>query len=338
MVIRPSRGFTLIELIAVMAIVATLVAISLPVISLLRQSARKAQTASLVSAVATAIATASQRGLAPPIVPHPLAGSADLPRLAFVRGEAVGGYAVGAAVATTGESLQCAAPATLTGSPDRLILASDRFSGIASGVAVQPLLYGLRRDQMTILGSAAGLERYRRLPPVGAAYDQNGDGMLDTPYDSTRYPDNRFLVQDASALTSIDTQTKTVFETVFAAGDLQDLVAKRSAITTTSGSTLLNGRLYATADPSATAWSAGRVWNGSAWVGYRLRGLALYDAWGRELLVSIDAAGAVTVTSAGPDGVFRWHPGDDGVFQTAPADAAPSGDDRDGSLDNIRSR
>ena len=329
----------MIELLVVISIISILMAILVPTIGMIRQGVRKAQAKSLCSAVAQALATtALSRGSPAPLVPHPLAGSRDLPRLAFSRGEAVAGCVVGGAVAISGEELMLGAPSTLSGGPATLLLLSDRFSGVASGIAVQPLLYGVRRDALTIVGSAAGLVGHRLLPAVGPVYDQNGDGILDPPSISTRYPDNRYLITDASVLSDLESQSAKIMEIAFASADLQDLSSRRSLVTTTSGTALLGGRLYQSGTTTAAAWQPGLVWNGTAWVSYRLRGAALYDPWGRELLCSTDQAGNITVSSAGPDGVFRWNPGPDGVFQTAPEASVPAGDDRDGSLDNITSR
>lgn len=74
------------------------------------------------------------------------------------------------------------------------------------------------------------------------------------------------------------------------------------------------------------------------WKPYRLRGPAIYDPWGTEILVSQQADGSWALISAGPDKVFRFLPGVDGVYQTAANAGAPSGDDRDASLDNISYR
>jgi prepilin-type N-terminal cleavage/methylation domain-containing protein len=328
------RAFTLTEVLVVVAIIATLAGLLVPGIALLRQTLRKTQTAALCSAVATALAAnATASGRAAPLAPHPLAGSRDLPRLAFVRGEAVAGLAEGDAVATAGEALLCATPGALGGAPAALLLPSDRFAA-----TLQPLLFGLRRDELTIVGSGAGLVRHRLLPAVSPATDQDADTILDPPYDASRYPNNRYLVTDASSLADLDAESAKVLEVAFAANDLQELVAKRSLLATTGGTAIGNGRLYRSGSDTATAWAPGLVQEAGAWVGYRLRGSALYDSWGRELLVRSDAAGAITVSSAGPDGVFRWHPGDDGILQTAATATAPAGDDRDGARDNIGSR
>jgi hypothetical protein len=77
------------------------------------------------------------------------------------------------------------------------------------------------------------------------------------------------------------------------------------------------------------------------WVRYRLAGLAVYDAWGNELLTVAGANDAFRVISAGPDGVLAVAPGIDGTLDTdligdlrerLPLDAR----DQDGAKDNLQ--
>ena len=74
---------------------------------------------------------------------------------------------------------------------------------------------------------------------------------------------------------------------------------------------------------------------------YRLPGLAVYDAWGNELLTVAGANDAFRVISAGPDGVLAVAPGIDGTLDTdligdlrerLPLDAR----DQDGAKDNLQ--
>jgi hypothetical protein len=87
---------------------------------------------------------------------------------------------------------------------------------------------------------------------------------------------------------------------------------------------------------TSPAWVPGsvRLADGS-WRVYRLRGPAVYDAWGNEVLTYYDAASGLRVLSAGPDCHFAFHPGDDAVL-TSNADAAvPVGDDMMAGEDNV---
>jgi hypothetical protein len=75
--------------------------------------------------------------------------------------------------------------------------------------------------------------------------------------------------------------------------------------------------------------------NVTDWKPYRLRGLAIYDAWGREVLYSIGSNGAMRLTSAGHDGVFKWLAGSNLIYDT-PANARVARvDDHEGSSDNV---
>jgi hypothetical protein len=79
------------------------------------------------------------------------------------------------------------------------------------------------------------------------------------------------------------------------------------------------------------------IGNGKAdWMPYRLRGAAIYDDWGREILVSPANNGGIRLMSAGADGVYVIDPGPNKVLDTDPDTARVSGDDREGVLDNVR--
>ncbi len=71
------------------------------------------------------------------------------------------------------------------------------------------------------------------------------------------------------------------------------------------------------------------------WRRYRLPGSAIYDAWGNEVLMTVNTDGDAGFTSAGADGVFRWNPGKNHRLDTDSRATAPSGDDTDGQLDNL---
>jgi hypothetical protein len=70
--------------------------------------------------------------------------------------------------------------------------------------------------------------------------------------------------------------------------------------------------------------------------------LALYDAWGVEILYSISTSGSPRLLSAGADGVFRYNPGPNHQLQTNisgaadPENASLGGDDQDGNGDNVK--
>jgi prepilin-type N-terminal cleavage/methylation domain-containing protein len=118
---------------------------------------------------------------------------------------------------------------------------------------------------------------------------------------------------------------------------LAELGALQTSPETPPASELLCGDLLWSppTPPAETSFAPGHLRDGAVWRRYRLRGPALYDAWGGEILVSALGNGGWRVESAGRDGCFRWHPGPDGVFQTAVDATSAAGDDRDASSDNI---
>lgn len=74
---------------------------------------------------------------------------------------------------------------------------------------------------------------------------------------------------------------------------------------------------------------------GSKWVRYRLPGLALYDAWEREILCTVTRNGDLRLWSAGADGVFAFEPGKNHKLDSTNPIAARVADDQDGAPDNI---
>ena len=85
-------------------------------------------------------------------------------------------------------------------------------------------------------------------------------------------------------------------------------------------------------------WKPGFIKVGGKWRSYRLPGLALYDAFDNELLITVTSNGKWQVISAGVDRCFRWNPGKNKTIDTAAADKNKKGDDTDGTIDNIGER
>jgi prepilin-type N-terminal cleavage/methylation domain-containing protein len=77
---------------------------------------------------------------------------------------------------------------------------------------------------------------------------------------------------------------------------------------------------------------------GGTWLHYRLPGLAIYDAWKVEVLYTISSQGGVRLMSAGADGAFQFDPGVNRKLDSTDPELGPSGDDKDGSKDNIVER
>jgi prepilin-type N-terminal cleavage/methylation domain-containing protein len=90
-------------------------------------------------------------------------------------------------------------------------------------------------------------------------------------------------------------------------------------------------------DPGGGGWSITAPGGGS-WLHYRLPGLAIYDAWKVEVLYTISAQGGVRLMSAGADGVFQFNPGVNHILDSTDPEMGPSGDDQDGSKDNLVER
>ncbi|MBA3848192.1 MAG: hypothetical protein H0X45_16295, partial [Planctomycetes bacterium] len=209
--------------------------------------------------------------------------------------------------------------------------------GATPGECELPLLYGVERRRIGVIGaSAPHITHVRHLPAVGAGFDDPArPGKLASPYDATRYPDSMFLARGAliPGRTLEDAAADALrYALAQSYAELQqlgaiDVPAKDAAL-------LKLERVRRGPGPEVPAWKSGHVRDG-AWQPYRLRGAAIYDAWGVEILISLAVNGGLRVESAGADGVFRWHPGADGEYATAAHADEPAGDDRDGARDNL---
>lgn len=111
-----------------------------------------------------------------------------------------------------------------------------------------------------------------------------------------------------------------------------------------------NPRLWSD-DPGREIWEPGRIRvsnddqleGDGLWYSYLLRGPAIYDSWGREILYARNDAGGFYLVSAGEDGCFAIAPGlvaanGTSIFATdvsAGYDGVPDSPDRDASTDNV---
>ena len=115
----------------------------------------------------------------------------------------------------------------------------------------------------------------------------------------------------------------------------RDEVVGMKAVYTTTGSTYICDDLVWSGGESGPAFKPGFIQVDGTWQRYRIRGTALYDSWGTEILYSVTSAGAVRLESAGRDGVFRWRPAaGGGGYALSDLLVDPSGE-RDGTLDNL---
>lgn len=304
-------AFTLIELLVVVAIILVLAGLVLAAAGPLMQQARRQRSGTIIQTLAATLAQ-SAAGSGGRIEPaeHPLAGS-KAPRPAFVRAD-------GTALPATGEALVGVEPAHLTppSDCDRLLLPDDRYADPAV-----PLLYGLDRARIGIIGAPrVEVTAYRRLAlGRGQASIASSGGFVVAPASGTEDHDRavRSLLGEGALaeLSGLGALYTPAADTDLAWDDR----VVREPLSTSARRPLSRFR-----DPADGAWKT-----------YRIRGLGLYDAWGRELLITLVRAGEYRIGSAGTDGCFVWSPGGDETYQTPPTASGPAGDDRDATRDNL---
>jgi prepilin-type N-terminal cleavage/methylation domain-containing protein len=398
-------GMTLIELLAVLAIIGTIAGMILAVAPLIRRRSDSARTQAILTVVKTALtARTAERASLPSPVPHPLAGSScsgGITRSLFVR--AIDGTT---AIATTGEALVVDNLSWVAvADRNRALMPDDIFSGRTS-LGDVPALFGLPRSQLSILGTAGELYvRYRQLPKLSATYDTSpADGLLDSPYTSARYPNRTHLVRGgisfkvatagsgylvppiltvsggtgirATAVISNGAVSKIILDD---AGDPGPASIPTVAVTSATGDPgsgaaitcqMHNddaaGQLFASAiadhlaelaglgalaEPGSTrcaddllaadeaptaVWRARTISLTGSWQRYRVRGQALYDVWGSEILYWSDpSTGTLKLTSAGPDGHFALKPDSSGGYNAADLLPGFQPGHRDATRDNI---
>lgn len=385
---RVDGGYTVIELLVVVAIVLALAALVLTLIN--GKPAEVKKTHVIIEAVRSALALAgAQRGSAISPTEHPFAGSqaeAGGQRFAFMRSDP----AWPGAVSTSGTALKGVPhPGYLDADAGHLLMPSDRYADRRIA-----LLYGVRRADIGVLQSQRKVvTKYRQLPmptnpsdgsqakvvsprtgkPTPGGYQ--GDVHLDYP--DTLVPSTAQR-DDPSYGRLAD--TKPALDYLFGASNAQSELAALKAIYnadptlpaevndfripveartvgamseglvyTNHGTDSANQTAQMKAEPQ---WKPGRIpVSGGAvknldqasgtWVRYRLAGLAIYDAWGNELMTVAGGNDTYRVISAGLDGVLAVAPGTDSTLDTAlvgdlqgslPIDPR----DLDGAKDNLQ--
>lgn len=332
------RAFTVVELIAVIAILLVLMGLVIALYPTLQRSLRRARTASILATLATAIesAGASQAKNAAP-VEHPLCGSAE-PRLVWLRADPTT-----ATPATGGEALRVARLSAVPSAQERVLLDDDVFADPAL-----PRFIGLPRARLGVLGAASPLTtRWRALPDPGPTQ------TLAPPYAPPTYDDERHLVRPALVewedggfrqleRDAMGPAWEAAIERLMTLvlGPAAEQLAAMGALhrpDPVRDPLIAGGRVREDRDPAQAAQRAkagATVLDDGARRPYRLRGPAVYDAWGREVLFSI-VDGAVRLESGGADGCFRFAPGANGVVDSDPRGTLAQGDDRPGELDNV---
>jgi prepilin-type N-terminal cleavage/methylation domain-containing protein len=399
-VLQRSTGrlaFTMLELLAVIAIMTILSAMILVGAKAILGNAEKKKTETIIQTVKTGIELAiANKGSAISPTEHPLAGSnadANGPRFSFIRAQ----QGVSGTVATTGTALKgVPTPDNLSADANKLLMASDRYNDRRV-----VLLYGGRREDIGVLQSLRKVvTKYRLLPmPPRPANWRSGDPAPkvispktgnpatsgyqgDSNTQCPEFPDtlipsydqifnqpfygrmadskpaldylfgNSSAQAELSSLKAIYNADPSLPEDV---NDFRTPIEERSyggvreaLVYTNAGTgrgqehTKVEGKWKPGYIPvSGTTKMSLDVPTGSKWVRYRLAGLAVYDAWGNELLTTTGANNSYRVISAGQDGALAIDPSKDNSIDTdieidTNGKLKINEKDKDGAKDNLQ--
>lgn len=344
----------------VIAILAILTTLILGSFGGIRTSAQIRQTLGTLTTLRTGLAvTAADTGGT--VAPSELAiANSAPPRLNFTRGSDENNH-LGAVIAKAGDSVSTTGEALVgpqlamvdPGFQAQTLLKSDVFADTNI-----PMFYGVQRQYLSRIGASwMVLSGYRRLPKLRAisdgvttawqtsAKDSNANGILDLDPNSGSYaPDGNATTVDLypdrlhriSGDAEAEDQARALERALGSVAAKEDLASAGALYAPANDTQLIygdrlweDGKTIASYEPGYVQKSA------NAWVKIYFRGAAVYDAWDNPILYSLDERGRVRLESAGPDGVFKWDPGINKVIDTAATAAQPSGDDGNGSLDNV---
>ena len=355
----PRRAFTLIELLVVVAIIAILASLILAGTGMLSRQTKTRKTELIIAALRQGMElTIANRGGCPSPVEHPLAGSRQT-KATFTSGAL---WVRGGTSTTVQGTTADAGPYALTGvdglsnfansgDADRLMLRTDVYQR-----AEMPMLFGLTRDRIGVLGAMQkAVSKFIQLPKVQAPTKiQTADITNKALLVPTDYQDKDQTVMGQPSPQPFGTEegNKLVIDYMFGNSNAQTELAGLKAVTiaglgsptwnvplfpiTVSATAVNVARVYTNGSGAQSEWSPGTVNVAGSWYPYKLPGLAIYDAWGQEILYSLNRAGSIRLMSAGADGAFRFAPGDDRTLNTSDPNASSHATgDRDGTRDNV---
>ncbi len=341
-------AFTLIELLVVVIIIFVLIGLLVPLIGNMQKRANIVKTNTILSMVIKGLATtASERGTSLAAVEHPLAASATVaaegsfaasPRAVFVRS------GTGTAVPLSGELLLTAMDASerstagwTAAQEDQVMLRDDLFDD-----PVAPQFIGMERWKLSVLGiGSKWVSRWEQVfsgSPPGKVIETDIMYFEKEGFVQQTVSDRSSARWDDAADRALSTGLGSVMDELINL----DAVASATIPESPSPDNLIHyGRLRRNeADGGASGfsqWFPGTV-NSEAsgdWISYRLRGPAIVDAWGREVLIARNSDGAFHLVSLGLDGSYKWVPGNDGIMSSTASMSAPDGDDESADFDNI---
>jgi len=353
----PRRAFTLIELLMVVAIIAILASLILTGASVLNRQAKTRKTEVIISALRQAMElTIANRGGCPSPVEHPLAGSRQT-MATFTSGAL---WVRGGTSTTVQGTTADAGPYALTGADlgsfgppsnsdaARLMLRTDVYAR-----SEVPMLFGLTRDRIGVLGAMQkAVSKFIQLPKVMAPNQIKPADIINAALlVPTNYQDRDLTAMGQASPEPFGTEkgNKLLFDYIFGSSNAQaELAGLKALILAGPGTSTWNigllpitvdgkqiPRVYTNGSAAQNEWSPGTVKAADGWRPYKLPGLAVYDAWGQEILYSLNRAGSIRLMSAGADGAFRFAPGDHTLNTSDPNASSPAPGDRDGTRDNV---
>ncbi len=387
------RGFTLIEMLIVLAIIVTLASMLLFGANALGIGSKKAKTATILAAVRKGIElTVASKGGSISAAEHPFAGSNKPTGFSGFEFRGWRGRIQPPAPPGTPDYSTVITPGASTsptykgaeewflngGDKNRAFMDDDVFCD-----AKAPGLIGMPRGMMGVIGSQQSyVSRYFNVARPKPRADGDPPVYASTPTPApypTYSPYAGHMVSlsppEYTPAIGLPDDNKKAIDYLFGSSGIQGELSSLKAMFASasdpryapdpadpkrSDDNLIMGDLVWSQDHTdwdgrnglkkepRPFWEPGRVQedNGDPWQRYRLRGLAIYDAWEREIFYSYTPAGGVRLLSLGADGAYLVAPYDDHVHHGNgttdlfdPADPSKpilAEDDKDGLKDNVK--